>query len=544
LINNQGVYKRISPKSIKSILNKEPHEIRRILAFKTLVRYYDNALKECLLSYPQSAEILLTVYEVKKDFSREKLILPESLSVQEKDDIVSRYIDLDNSNPNYYPLIQNSRNKGDFRISDKTRLKAKRKHREETARLFDERTNVALTKYGVSITFPENATKIKDGHIEGLTAHYAYSLDFIREDNSAYSLYLNFKFLFEYVDKQNRINLVSKVSQMGVFERVAGLRSQNEYVTGFGFNLTMMTSQAQIFSYSKIISSFGSSLEEVLELVFTSIFAEQYGFPSNARISIPSTAYSTLEKVRLLAPEFESALKQYKLFALDGHIDFELLQISSVPSTMQDVPSLNEKKYIYLNKANLEVVGCVNLFFSDQTLLSYVEPCKDKSYRNFFDLLSNEEVLYENYETHQKPEINYLIEKGFVTKDEQNRLGFANHLRMLILKDLYENEVASYYHFPEEIRLEIDRMFGENIIHYDNSLFSKPEQDYFNYHLNKQEFTNGFDLRNSYLHGTQANPDETEKHENAYLTYLKLLTLAFLKMEDDLMINQLENRAA
>jgi hypothetical protein len=152
--------------------------------------------------------------------------------------------------------------------------------------------------------------------------------------------------------------------------------------------------------------------------------------------------------------------------------------------------------------------------------------------------------LYENYETHQKPEINYLIEKGFVTKDEQNRLGFANHLRMLILKDLYENEVASYYHFPEEIRLEIDRMFGENIIHYDNSLFSKPEQDYFNYHLNKQEFTNGFDLRNSYLHGTQANPDETEKHENAYLTYLKLLTLAFLKMEDDLMINQLENRAA
>ena len=44
-----------------------------------------------------------------------------------------------------------------------------------------------------------------------------------------------------------------------------------------------------------------------------------------------------------------------------------------------------------------------------------------------------------------------------------------------------------------------------------------------NYILNKSEFTNGLDLRNSYLHGTQANPDEIQKHEYAYFTYLKLL---------------------
>lgn len=51
----------------------------------------------------------------------------------------------------------------------------------------------------------------------------------------------------------------------------------------------------------------------------------------------------------------------------------------------------------------------------------------------------------------------------------------------------------------------------EKIIHFDSTLFSKPEQDYFNYFLNKSDFTNGLDLRNSYLHGTQAKPDELQK---------------------------------
>ena len=81
-------------------------------------------------------------------------------------------------------------------------------------------------------------------------------------------------------------------------------------------------------------------------------------------------------------------------------------------------------------------------------------------------------------------------------------------------------------------------MASEGIILFERSLFSKPEQSYFNYFLNKSEFTNGLDLRNSYLHGTQATPNETQKHEYAYFTYLKLLFLVMLKIEDDLIISK------
>ena len=68
--------------------------------------------------------------------------------------------------------------------------------------------------------------------------------------------------------------------------------------------------------------------------------------------------------------------------------------------------------------------------------------------------------------------------------------------------------------------------------------FSIPEQSYFNYFLNKSEFTNGLDLRNSYLHGTQANPGDVQIHEYAYFTYLKLLFLVLLKIEDDLILSK------
>ena len=104
---------------------------------------------------------------------------------------------------------------------------------------------------------------------------------------------------------------------------------------------------------------------------------------------------------------------------------------------------------------------------------------------------------------------------------------------------MYENEVASFYHYPIEFQKEAEQMKNQDMIFFESSLFSKPEQNYFNYFLNKSEFTNGLDLRNSYLHGTQANPEEVQRHEYAYFTYLKLVVLVLLKMEDDLLISQI-----
>ncbi|MFK5915183.1 MAG: hypothetical protein QM484_12485 [Woeseiaceae bacterium] len=540
LIDNQKVFKNISPDKIEQILTQKPHEIRIILRHKGLVDRYNNVLRDFLLSYQQSAEIFLSIYEVEIVFNHVDLYLPKSLTKKEKENIISDYIYSENCNLNYLPLIQNSKKNTDFRISDKTRLKAKQKHQEETNKFFDEKSNNALMKYGVSISYPENASETKEVKPENSVAHYAYSLDFIKDNTQPYLLYLNFKVLFEYLDHQNRINLINKPSQVGVLEGLMGVRSKNEYFRGMAFQLSEMTSQAQIFTYSNVLNTLDNSLEEILQFVFTSFFAKKYGFANNANLTVPTASASALEKVRSLAPELESVLKQYKLFVEDNQIDFELLQMSSSPSSMKDIPSLNENKYIYLNTINQEAVSCSNLFFSDQILLAYVEPFKDKSYQTFFELLGNEsDIYFNNYEEHQVANLNYLIEKGYIFIGDDDRVKITNKNRVLILKDLQESEVASFHHYPSEVQEEAIIMAKEDLIYFDSSLLSKPEQDYFNFYLNKSEFTNGLDLRNSYLHGTQANPSKTSHHENSYLLYLKLLTLTLLKIEDDLLINQI-----
>jgi hypothetical protein len=533
LVNNQSVYKRISKSIFSNILSNEPHIIHEILTHKNIVDHYDKEIRLFLLTYSQSAEILLSVYEVKDDFQKNQKFIPKSLSVDDKETILSNYLDSNDVNYNYIGLIQNVRNRNDFKVSDKTRLKAKRLHKSETEKFFAENNGM---KYGVSVSFPEKTSKVKDGVIdENFIINYTYSLDFIKQNCDPYSLFQNFKFLFEYIDLQHRINLVSKKNKMGVFERIMGVHSQNEYRGGTEFNLMEMTSHLQVVAYNKVLSDLGILLENVLHQVFTSLFQEKFEFANNASFSIP-TATSYFEKVRLLAPEFESVLKQFKLFVEDGSIDFELLQISSNPTAIKDIPSLNKSKYLYFNEENKEMVGCINLFFSDQTLLAFVEPFKDKHYHTFFDLLANEEVKYSSYEAHQKPQLKYLIDKGFINIDSNDFIQITNPARVIILKDLYLNEVASFYRYSFELRQEAQQMEVEKIIFFDSTLFSKPEQDYFNYFLNKSEFTNGLDLRNSYLHGTQAKPDEIQKHEYAYFTYLKLLILTFLKIEDDLII--------
>lgn len=535
IVNNQSVFKRISKLNFKNILDSEPHVIHVILTHKKIVDYYDSENRDFLMSYPQSAEILLSVYEVQHDFSNKEKFIPKSLTIDDKETIMSSYLDSDDFNLNYVELIQNSKKRNDFIVSDKTRLKAKRLHQSETEKFFAEKGG--CLKYGVSVGFPSNASKIKDGEIDNeMNINYSYSLDFIRENDDPYSLYKNFKVLFEYIDAENRIALLSKHSQLGLFEKIMGVRSQNEYRNGSHFNLLEMTSYLQITGYNQIVKDLKTSLEEIFHYVWTNSLNEKYDFVANARFLVPTASSSYFEKVRILAPEFESVLKQYKLFVEDGNIDFELLQMSSSPSSIKDIPSRNRNKYIYLNEQNEMNLGCLNLFFSDQNLLAYVEPFKESKYATLFELLANEQVLFSSYEDHQRPQIEYLIEKEFLSVDTDGFIQFVNPHRIAILKDLRDNEVASFHHYSPDYRLEAQTMESEGLIKFESSLFTKPEQAYFNYLLNKSEFTNGVDLRNSYLHGTQANPEETRKHEYAYFTYLKLLFLILLKIEDDLAI--------
>ena len=175
-------------------------------------------------------------------------------------------------------------------------------------------------------------------------------------------------------------------------------------------------------------------------------------------------------------------------------------------------------------------------FFSDQCMLHYIERIKE-SYSCFFDLICNEKIKKEDYKIYAEIEINNLIKKGYIVEDESGYLKISKYREVMIIKDLYEHEVISYWKYSKEYRKIIDRLVEDGFLRIESSLFSELENDYFNYYLNKSEFNNGLDLRNRYIHGTQPSSDDAEiEHKYNYMIFLKLFILIIIKINDDLCI--------
>ena len=73
-----------------------------------------------------------------------------------------------------------------------------------------------------------------------------------------------------------------------------------------------------------------------------------------------------------------------------------------------------------------------------------------------------------------------------------------------------------------------------------SSLLTEAEAGYFNFMLNKVEFSNGPELRNKYLHGSQVNADGEGAHFQTYITVLKLMIALVIKMNDDFCLSAAE----
>ena len=61
--------------------------------------------------------------------------------------------------------------------------------------------------------------------------------------------------------------------------------------------------------------------------------------------------------------------------------------------------------------------------------------------------------------------------------------------------------------------------------------------------LNKVDFSNGPELRNKYLHGSQVNNVGEAEHFATYITTLKLIIALVIKMNDDFCLSAKEQVA-
>lgn len=529
LISYFQVYKNVSRPVLVKVLDKFPIQITYILANKKIVQHFDKEIRIFLMNYKTAAELLLSRFEEKQASDRTKYNFPASLTLNDRETIMDKYLDDPDANLNYVRLIDKSKDSAHLKLSAKLKLKAKRK----AVQLNNEIMKDGHTwREGVQVVLDKDQEDpVKYSYNDGIL-EVSYSTEYLDSKTSEISLFQVFRRLFAYLDNTGLNTLVSKPSELDVMERIQ-MQSKNEYVTGTVFRRKSILSQFQLLIYNEYLKSRNINLEETIQTVITQYFKKSFNI--DLKFKFPSGSATYLEKIRTLSPELEFLLRQYQAFVNEGEIDLELLQINTSPLFYSDIRSIVKKKYAYSDHEKINYLKFI--FFSDQSPLHYVKPFNSK-YTHLYDLLLSEEVNLDNFANYQRPQIEQLIADDYLLLDNNNFVRLKKEIMLFLIGELHSANVISYWHYPIQIREVIDDMAKDGLVTFEDSLFTKEELNYFNFYLNKKEYTNGYDLRNKYLHGT--NTASENDHQSEYFMLLKIVILVVLKIEDDLILKKEE----
>ncbi|MBU0905230.1 MAG: hypothetical protein KKF57_08530 [Firmicutes bacterium] len=532
------LYNRIGEQVFDRLLKKN-FSLQQVCHYQHLVDYYETVVKNALINDPINAELLFNQFVLEQGNAIIKRIhFPKSLTKLEVNLLIDSYIGTEKANLNYLRLIVNTQNTKEFSVSDELKWKAKKRTEEKEKIYFKDNSGMA---FGYEIAFQKDLSEPVITKLEGMESSITFDKTWL-EDNLDYATILqNFVWVFNFIDSNGRIAFVNHPSDISAFEQVLGINSKSDYPKGVAFQSKEILANLMTTAYYMFLKNQNVNLEKVIEWFFT-VYLNQEFKVEHYYATLPSEGTSYREKCRDILPEMEYSLSQYKSYVEYGFINHELLEISSSGLLYEQIPSLIVKKYVYPNEVLTEAFYYL---FSDQSGLGYIDNT-EKASRTFFELMVKNNIIYSEFHRYQQLKIDHLRELGYIKVDNQGLIRWTNEKRIKVLYELYYNEVISYYRMHSQIRDEIDLMNQEELIYFDSTLFSKPEQDYFNYYLNNSRFQNGPKLRNKYAHGTlgsRPNIDEAT-HQQNYLVILKLFLLFVLKVNEDFclydMIKQIE----
>ena len=528
----------ISKATLDEALLENSYDLRYLLQRERLVKKNNELLATLLKENDHTAEWLLSEFvEDDKFGNHEHMYFPSALTLQDREDIISAYLDLPEPNLNYVRLVLVAKKDSNLKLSDDVVLKAKNVEGELNNKYFNEGNTVHF-KYSVRLSGESNKPLKWVEYDEEGDAILCYSRPIMLGFKDADLLHYC-RYGFEFLTYNGMVSLVSKISESSVFERTMGLTGKYSYTTNMAFRYNEAISMLQVEAMQNALENEGRNLESAIKDFYETYLKERYGYPSTA-LSLPDPSADWVSKCRIIAPEIDAVAKRYNLFAKRGSVDDDLLQISSDTVRVSGAASCNHIKYYTIKGQPGELYRLFHLFFSDQSMLSFVDPFKDKHYGSFFQMLAEQDgkIPYDNYAQYQRSGIDYLIEEGYLSKNEEGYLFVEKKMEIGLLKHLYEYHscpVLAYGTYGKEM---LQVMAEKGWLEEDNHLFSIEERNYFDYYMYNSPYTNGPALRNRYVHGTSGSPNQDYKHRSAYNRLLILLILELLKIEDDLIQRQ------
>lgn len=529
MFNKCKLYKQISDTAFKTIIESENCHPFLFLPYKDIVNKYDCTIGEYLINSVYGAGVIIHSYE--QDFSNiEKINLPKSITGEKIVSCNNNFIKSEHPNLNDLMSIFMMQESKNFPINDSIRLSAKRRYNEEIKKLF---ANSKGFEYGFKLSFVENIDKIYRLSKEGNISKIEYNLQYLQDTLENPDILNNFIYVFEFVDFQMRCLAVSSKHGGSIFERLTMQDTLKDYIADSTFNFINELANAQIMAYYEFLKRKNIRLENVIEWFFTKYLQEEFQVPE-MKISLPSENSTYYEKCCLIIPAFDSIIKQFSFFVKDGKIDFELVGMSTKPIKFENIPSLIERKYVCAGNEECDKLSY--LLFSDQCLLSYNRKVSNKEYDSFIDLITKENIKYEDFEKFQQNQLDTLIDKKIIKISENGFLIISDKLMVNILKQIYYREVINKYDTQKPYHKRIEDLTNEGLLKEYSSLLSIPEINYFNYLLNRSEYRNGLEIRNRYIHGNQQVLADEKIDKTNYMILLRIFIILIIKINDEFCI--------
>lgn len=462
-----GLKDLLTPNVLLAILSENQDEVENILHCNKIVKDFDKELSHFLLTYSKTAELLVHAFLVNDpDDGKRQLYIPTSLSDTQKCEIVSRYLDSGNAQLGIIRILMQAKDVDGLRLTPKIRLKAKQL--EPKLAEIPKDAIVAGIQYGFSIEFNcKKGLKPLNYSLDGLVQKFVYSEQYL-DSLSDTDLFNCFCTLFEYIGENGLINLCYNQNENFFIEKFDTKEIKGVYHVNDYFRLKNNIAVSQLMMFDNYLHKRGTCVESLIRNYYEVHFKNDYGYPSHA-LSLPKEDDTFVNKNRVIAPEMESVIKMYDLFVEEGEINQELyeykmgLHISLAKSLL-----MSKHKYAIIKDGPNEIYTPLRLLFSDQTLLSHVEPYKEDHYYTLYSLFSSgNPVFYSNYEEHQKPSIDYLIKNIYLKVTDEGLLVFENPPKIHALKLLWDRREISYYNCEQDVHTEIDTMVQKGWLEFD-----------------------------------------------------------------------------
>lgn len=535
-LEDYNIYKNICDNDFKLIIYNDSQSLFYITKNRKLVKQYGYTISEALKHYCViGAQLLIRKFCELNDIN-EEIYLPNELAKSDYEPIISSAIDSGDLPIGRIQVLATMQSEADFPISDKLKLKAKH-FCEKYFR--DHEDSMMHMQYGVSLEFQKLDTSIVKLHKENregiFSYEFTYDLSWLEENTDYPTIFNNFYYVFDQFDPCWRSTLVSVSHGTSIMEKVIGAKGKKSFPRNHIFHFMSMLSTLQVQAYQNFLIRHELSLEDGFKWFFETYLPTEFNI-SGFRFNPPSLYSTWIEKCRNLASEMDGVIKQYSMYVEDGSIDWELFEISSKPLKSFMIPSLLKDKYGYSSSKELD--SEMELLFSDQTLLGYLKE-KNYKYPCAYDLLCNEKIMVNEYKPFQRSQIDFLIQRGSLSIDNSGLISL-NKNRVLLLKDLYDKDVLCLkYHNKRKAVIDSLVQNGQLVI--EDSLLSKPEQNYLDYVLNKATYSDGLDLRNKYIHSSYPHNSEKQQ-ESDYIQLLKIMIILVVKMNEEICIRDEETK--